>query len=156
MKNLSKIFLSLVLLQISLFSFGQDVGGAKAKPFKPPVVETFLGIRQGHDTLYKEEATQLVALPLIVEDKKKNKYEIVTYQFAYNRKGFIENPETGNIKTIFNLVASRFDKTPLPKLWIENIQPTLQKDEYFYFFDILVKNKEGRTFYAPEIKITIK
>jgi hypothetical protein len=32
----------------------------------------------------------------------------------------------------------------------------LQKDEQLYFFDIVVKDKEGRDFFAPEIKITIK
>lgn len=157
MKTIPKIFIVFLLIPISYYSFGQDTPVIrKIKPFKPPVVQTYLGIRHGDDTLIKAEAEQLVALPLKVIDKNKNIYPVVNYRFVYNQKGFIQDPETGDAKVVFNLLGSWFDKSPLPPLWIKNIQPTLKKDEYFYFLDIMVKDKLGRVFPAPNIKITVK
>ncbi|HET7117622.1 MAG TPA: hypothetical protein VFI29_14100, partial [Hanamia sp.] len=63
---------------------------------------------------------------------------------------------TGKRETTFTLAADRFYSTPLPKVWIDNIQGRLQPDEQLYFFDIVVKDKKGRRFFAPELKITIK
>jgi hypothetical protein len=57
---------------------------------------------------------------------------------------------------VFTIVADRFFATPLPKVWIENTKDQFKKDEQLYFFDIVVKDKEGRKFFAPELKITIK
>ena len=75
---------------------------------------------------------------------------------VYKEKGYIVDDETGKNEVTFTNVADRFDKTPLPKVWIDNIKGRLQKDEQLYFFDIVVKDKEGREFFAPELKITIK
>ena len=66
------------------------------------------------------------------------------------------NDETGKREVSYTLVAERFDSTPLPKVWIDNIKGRLQPDEQLYFFDIVVKDKQGRKFFAPELKITIK
>lgn len=124
--------------------------------FKPPVVNTYLGIRQNGDSVLMEEALQLVALPLKIIDKDKNLYKVVTYQFAYKKKSAIENEETGNLQTTFTLVADRFNATPLPALWIKNIQEGLKTREELFFFDILVEDGQGRKFMAPDLKITVK
>lgn len=138
-------------------SFAQDSTIiTKVPKFKPPVVKTFLGVNQNGAQVTVEEGNQLAGLPLKIVDDKNNTYPIDSYQFLYKQKSFITNDETGKRETTYTLAADRFDSTPLPKLWVNNIAGRLQPDEQLYFFDIVVKDKQGRRFFAPELKITIK
>jgi hypothetical protein len=152
---------------LHLFIVGLAAGGSmqlhaqapvitRVPKFKPPVVQTFLGIRSNGAAVTPDEATQLVALPLKIIDAKKNIYTIESYQFLYKRKGVIQDEETGKKENTFTMVADVFRATPLPQVWINNLQEGLQKDEQLYFFDILVKDNAGRKFYAPELKILIQ
>jgi hypothetical protein len=127
----------------------------KEPKFKPPVVKTYLGVNQDGASVTKEEASQLIGLPLKIVDDKNNTYPVDSYQFLYRRKSTVLNDD-GKRETVFTIVADRFSATPLPKVWIENTKDQFQKDEQLYFFDIVVKDKEGREFFAPELKITIK
>ena len=95
-------------------------------------------------------------MPLKVIDAKNNQYTIDSYQFLYRQKSFIRDDETGKKEEVFTISADRFNTTPLPKVWVDNIRRSLQQDEQLHFFDIVVKDKEGRQFFAPELKITIK
>ena len=124
--------------------------------FKPPVVKTFLGRNEKEVTVVVEEANQLVNLPLRITDDKNNVYTISSYQFLYRKKSVIENEETGKKEVVFTNTAGLFKETPLPKVWKENIGGTLQKGEELYFFDIIVNDKQGRKFFAPDVKIIIK
>ncbi len=119
-------------------------------------MQTFLGINTNGATITKEEAEQLIALPLKITDEKKNTYTIDSYQFLYKRKSVVQDEETGKKQSTFTTVADRFKATPLPKVWIDNLKGGFQKDEELYFFDIVVKDNSGRIFSAPELKITIQ
>jgi hypothetical protein len=155
-----KIIIKSLLLFYLLFAvsavFAQDKEIiTKGPKFKPPVVKTYLGVNQNGASVTKEEASQLIGLPLKIVDDKKNAYPVDSYQFLYRRKSTVLNND-GKRETVFTIVADRFFATPLPKVWIENTKDQFQKDEQLYFFDIVVKDKEGRKFFAPELKITIK
>lgn len=157
MKIILKRSLLFYLLFVASAIFAQDKTVITKEPkFKPPVVKTYLGINQNGATVTKEEASQLIGLPLKIVDDKNNRYPIDSYQFLYRRKSFIQNDETGKKEVTFTIVADRFFSTPLPKVWVENTKDQFQKDEQLYFFDIVVKDKEGRIFFAPELKITIQ
>ena len=155
--NLRYVFSFLLILSVAASSFAQDSTIiTKVPKFKPPVVKTFLGVNQNGAQVTVDEGSQLVGLPLKVVDDKNNTYTIDSYQFLYKQKSYILNDETGKREATFTLAADRFDSTPLPKLWVNNIAGRLQPDEQLYFFDIVVKDKQGRRFFAPELKITIK
>lgn len=128
----------------------------KVAKFKPPVVQTFLGINSNGAAVTKEEAEQLIALPLKITDGNKILYTIDSYQFLYKRKSVIQDEQTGQKQNTFTKVSDRFRTTPLPQVWIDNLKGGFQKDEELYFFDIVVKDKTGRLFSAPELKITIQ
>ena len=128
----------------------------KVAKFKPPVVQTFLGINTNGAAVTKEEAAQLIALPLKITDAKKDAYRIVSYQFLYKRKSVIQEEETGKKQSTFTIVADNFKATPLPEVWIDNLKGGFQKDEELYFFDIVVQDNTGRKFSAPDLKITIQ
>jgi hypothetical protein len=119
-------------------------------------VKTYLGVNQNGAEVTLDEGTQLVGLPLKITDEKNNQYPVVSYQFLYRQKSYILNDETGKKEKVFTISADRFKETPLPKLWVDIIRQRLQPEEQLYFFDIVVRDKEGREFFAPEIKITIK
>jgi hypothetical protein len=158
MENKLKYLLSFFLLMMFVAnSFAQEKPViTKIAKFKPPVVQTFLGDIKNGASVTAEEGKYLIGLPLKITDDKNNSYTIDTYQFLYKQKSYILNDETGKKEVTFTLAADRFDSTPLSKVWIDNISRQLQTDEQLYFFDIVVKDKEGRRFFAPELKITIK
>ncbi len=144
-----------MICSYSLFAQNKETITKEPK-FKPPVVKTYLGVNQNGAEVTLDEGTQLVGLPLKITDEKNNQYPVVSYQFLYRQKSYILNDETGKKEKVFTISADRFKETPLPKLWVDIIRQRLQPEEQLYFFDIVVKDKEGRDFFAPEIKITIK
>ena len=124
--------------------------------FKPPVVKTFLGRNEKEASVTIDEANQLVNLPLRITDDKNNAYTISSYQFLYKKKSVIEDEQTGKRQTVFTNTADLFRATPLPKVWKETISGGLQKGEELFFFDIVVNDKQGRKFFAPNVKIVVK
>ena len=123
---------------------------------KKPVVKTSLGKITGTITLNAEAAKQVITQPLQITDDKNIGYKISSYQFAYKRIGVTEDEETGKTSVQSDMAADRFTTTPLPEVWQKNIIEGLHKGEELYFFDIIVFDKQGRLFFAPEIKITIQ
>ena len=134
----------------------QTPGVTRVARFKPPAVQTFLGINSNGASVTKEEAAQLITLPLKITDAKKNTYAVDSYQFIYKRKSVVQDEETGKKQSTFTTVSDRFRTTPLPKVWIDNLKGGFQKNEELYFFDIVVKDNAGKIFSAPELKITIQ
>lgn len=128
----------------------------KIEKFKPPVVNTYLGVNTNGASVTTDVASQLIILPLKITDLKTNNYPIDSYHFLYKRKGVIEDEETGRKQVAFTTISELFEKSPLPKIWIDNIQNGFQTGEELYFFDIVVKDKAGRRFFAPDLKITIQ
>lgn len=125
--------------------------------FKPPKVSAYLGAFSGTNSICDvEQGKQLIRMPLRVEDDKKNTYKVTSYQFGYTRIGILEDEETGKISPQSDMVSGQFNATPLPELWQNTITETLHKGEQFYFFDIICADKQGRMFFAPELKITMK
>jgi len=158
MKLILKSFLCFLFFSsLNQTAFSQDKTIVTKEPkFKPPVVKTSLGVNQNGAKVTSDEGSQLVGLPLKVVDTKNNQYTVGSYQFLYKEKSYIVDDETGKKETVFTIASDRFTTTPLPQVWINNIKNKLQSDEELYFFDIVVKDKEGRLFFAPELKITIK
>lgn len=126
---------------------------AQQSKFKPPLVMSFLG---GHrnDTVTTETAKLILSLPLQVTDTKKTAYTIENYRFLYRRKSVAV--ENGEAVEKFTISAGTFTEVPLPKVWIDNVGLNLQPGEQFYFFDIIVHDKDGHRFLAPDVKIFIK
>ena len=157
MKLSLKLFLFIVaFVAAGLVSFGQDPVITKVPKFKPPAVKSYLGINTNGAVVTKEEASQLITLPLKITDEKKNIYSIDSYHFLYKKKGVIQDEETGRKSITFTNLADMFKTTPLPKVWVDNLKNGFQKDEELYFFDIIVKDNKDRKFFAPDLKIIIQ
>jgi hypothetical protein len=151
----------LVMLSVSVM-FAQKTSKTPAPVSAPlgsgkkPVAKTYLGKVTGNIAMGVEEARSIVALPLKITDDKNIPYVISSYQFAYKRIGITEDEATGKTALQSDIAADRFTVTPLPAVWQKNIVDGLHQGEELYFFDIIVADKQGRLFFAPELKITIQ
>jgi hypothetical protein len=159
------------LLFTVLFSFTVSVVFAQkpkpkpatpAKPavfqkFTPPKLVSMLGIRSDSAAVFREEALQLVALPLKVTDAQKNVYTITSYQAMYKKRGVTEDEDmSGKTAPTTSTVIDKFKTTPLPPIWVKNLTETLRIGEELYFFDIVVKDAQGRLMFAPSLSIIVK
>jgi hypothetical protein len=158
-----KFYLFLPAILLVILSVTIVIAQKPVKPATPstgnvkkPVANTFLGKVTGNTNLNAEEAKQLITLPLKITDEKNIAYVISSYQFAYKRIGVTEDEATGKTSLQSDIAADRFTATPLPAVWQKNIIEGLHKGEELYFFDIIVFDKQGRRFFAPELKITIQ
>ncbi len=124
--------------------------------FTPPKLTTLLGIRSDSAIVYKEEAVQLVALPLKITDAKKNVYTISSYRFMYKRRAVTEDEGTGKVTPIMSNVSDLFRETPLPKLWVNIISEQIRPGEELFYYDIVAKDAQGRLMFAPTLSIKIK
>lgn len=125
--------------------------------FKPPAVKVYLGNLTGKAALTAAmPGKTLITLPLKIVDDKNLNYPLVSYQFAYYRVGITEDEETGKTSPAKDMVSDHFNISPLPAIWQSNITETLHTGESLYFFDIIVMDKLGRRFFAPELKVTIE
>lgn len=162
MKIITRIFIVVTIVFVGLATDAQTIKKprngeiTKVTKFRPPVVKSFLGRNQDTSTVMLEEAIQLASLPIKVSDEKNNLYTVTSFGFVYRRKGVVENEGSGKKEIKYTTVGDVFYKTPLPEVWKTNIARTLQKDEELYFYDILVKDKQNRAFFAPQILIKIK
>ncbi|MEZ5028666.1 MAG: hypothetical protein R2765_07755 [Ferruginibacter sp.] len=112
--------------------------------FTPPKLTTTLGIRSDSVMVVKEEAIQLVALPLKITDDKKNNYSISSYQLMYKRKAVTEDEETGKVTPVVSNVSDLFKVNLLPTIWKNILKEQLKPGDELFFFDIIVKDTQGR------------
>ncbi|MCW3089724.1 MAG: hypothetical protein JWP81_793 [Ferruginibacter sp.] len=160
-KNYSLLLMLLVLLMadsegLLAQNTGKPANAAAAAKNKKLVVKSLLGRATGTIALTADEARQLIMLPLKVRDEKNVDYVLSSYQLAYKRIGITEDEETGKTSPQSDIAAQRFTTTPLPAVWQKNITEGLHAGEELYFFDIIAFDKQGRRFFAPELKITIQ
>ena len=124
--------------------------------FKPPKLMTLLSTYKDSSIVSAGEAEALLSTPLRVVDDKKNVYTISSYQFLYRKIMATENEETGKVSQTTTIFADRFKTSPLPESWVAKVRENPKPKELLYFFDIIVKDAQGRVMYAPEIKFTIQ
>ena len=126
------------------------------KKFKPPVLKTFLGNYSDSVTITENEARQLIGGALKITDVKKNAYTLTYYEFMYKRKVVAEDEGTGKLTPASTVVADHFKTSPLPELWVNTIRDQVKAGEELYFFDIIVKDAQGRVMFAPNLKLMVK
>jgi len=154
------------LLVIVLFTMActslvqaQVIGKPKntSNKFNPLTVKTYLDKFSGkNNKATVDEAKQAIAASIIIIDDKKFAYKLSSYQFAYTRWGAVEDEVTKQVTQKSTISADRFNSTPLPSIWFDNVTLNLHSGEELYFYDIIAFDKEGKRFFAPEIKIVIQ
>ncbi len=151
-------FLLIFFVLHSNFSHAQNKASVTKtiSKYTPPKLTTLLGSYKDSSIVNAGEVENIIGMPFKVMDDKKNVYAISSYQFLYKKNVLTENEETGKATAATSIISERFKTTPLPELWIKNVREQLTKGELLYFFDIIVKDAQGRVMYAPDIKIVVQ
>ncbi|MBS1511928.1 MAG: hypothetical protein JST86_13860 [Bacteroidetes bacterium] len=154
--------LSFILLSFS--ALAQPPRNNKPRPAvvkkdKPalPKLKTSLGTYSDSIiTVSVDDALKLMQTPLVITDDKKAVYTINTYECLYKRKGVTEDEESGKVSPATSSVAQQFKTTPVSEIWIKTMTEQLKAGEEIWFYDIVVKNADGRFLFAPNIKLVVK
>ena len=130
------------------------------KGFKPPKLASSLGNYKDSAIITVSEGQQLITTPLKITDVKNGKYTISSYQFLYRKTGVTEeeneNGPTGKTKPTTTISADLFRTSPLSPLWITTINDQLKTGDELFFFDIIVKDEQGRLMFAPQLKLMVR
>jgi len=148
------IFFS-VLTGIAQKPAGKNPVTANQK-FKAPKLYITLGSFKDSSFISVEQAEAIISMPLKIADAKNNQYSISSYQFIYKQRVVTEDEQTGKMSPTTSISSDRFKTTPLPELWINTIRDELKSGEELFFFDIIVKDTQGRVMYAPDLKIIVQ
>ncbi len=151
MKQPRLLFLILAVLFVTT-SFAQE----KPKPtLKPPPLQSFWGKTKGGD-LPLDLLLPTIDSAIWVMDDKKVKYHISRFILVYKSKDKFEDEKTGEIKTRFNTSGANVSNSPfLPANWQKNLYEIVKKDDEILITDIIVKDKFGYYYSAPDIKIKV-
>ena len=150
------------ILKVVLFSLSVMISTCvvaqktvKRTAYKPPTLMTLLSTYRDSAFVTAAEAEYIIGMPLRIVDDKKNVYTISSYQFLY-RKNVVTEDEEGKVSPATSIISDRFKTTPLPEKWINKVREEIKAGEMMYFFDIIVKDAQGRVMYAPDIKLLVK
>jgi len=155
MKSPVKYLFFLLILIIG----SANESNAQQKPaptLKPPPLQSFWGTTKGGD-LPLEFVLGVLDSAVWVMDDKKNRYTISRFIVVYRSKDKFEDEKTGELKTRFNPNSTSVKNSALlPELWRKNLYESIKKDDELIIADIIVRDKKGNYFSAPDVKIVIK
>lgn len=108
------------------------------------------------DSLPRPEIIKLLDSPLVVRDEKNNKYPVVSFQFTYERKEPYLNDTTGKPGFYSEFFGEDFKGDRLPPFWVERIKEMLERNEVFYFDNIIIKYTGDKLYKAPKLKFNVR
>jgi hypothetical protein len=147
------IFTALLAATIGIVSAQEQ---PQPKPsLKPPTLESFWGTTKGGE-LPLEFVLNIIDSAVWVMDDKKIKYPLAKFLLVYRSKDRFEDEESGEIKSRFNTnsVQVRNGKI-LPDNWRTSLYESIKKEDEILITDIIVRDKKGNFFKAPDLKIII-
>ncbi len=154
-----------IILAVCVICFAGDAAAQKPKlntragsvvKFKPPKLIAAIGTFNDTASITVKEAGAVIGMPLKITDTKGAPYTISSYQFLYRKIVTSEDEATGKAYNTTAVKSSLFKTSPLPDLWIKVLSEELRPGEEFIFFDIIVRDGQGRVMYAPDILLKLK
>lgn len=92
-----------------------------------------------------------------VIDDKKIRYNISRFIIVYRSKDKYEDEKTGELKTRINPISTTVRNAAyLPDIWQKSLYEQIKKEDELLITDIIVRDKKGNFFTAPDIKIRIQ
>ena len=124
-----------------------------AAKVKPPKLMTIWGGIKDSVGLSPEAAADLFSRNLNVSDGT-NQYKISSFRLFYKQQTVTEL-EDGTVKPTTANFTELFVSYPVPNIWKESISEKLKKGDELMLLEVIVKDKQGRPMYAPNVKISI-
>jgi hypothetical protein len=153
-----KSFTIVLLLCVSLTNYAQltkPTSNLYAK-FKAPKLTATLGGYKDSSFVAPLVADAIIGAKLNVVDAKNVAYTVSSYQFLYRKIVVSEDEATGKAYNTTSVKSSLFKVSPLPAMWLGAVRENLRTGEEIIFFDIIVKDAQGRFMYAPNLKLMVK
>jgi hypothetical protein len=153
-----KSFTIVLLLCVSLTNYAQltkPTSNLYAK-FKAPKLTATLGGYKDSSFVAPLVADAIIGAKLNVVDSKNVAYTVSSYQFLYRKIVVSEDEATGKAYNTTSVKSSLFKVSPLPAMWLSAVRENLRTGEEIIFFDIIVKDAQGRFMYAPNLKLMVK
>jgi hypothetical protein len=153
-----KSFTIVLLLCASLTNYAQRTKPTSTlyNKFKAPKLICTLGGYKDFSFVSPQIADAIIGAKLNIVDVKNVAYALSSYQFLYRKIVVSENEETGKPYNTTSVKSSLFKVSPLPDMWLSAVRENLRPGEEIIFFDIIVKDAQGRFMYAPNLKLTVK
>lgn len=153
-----KIFLLLACVTSHSSTFAQRT---PAKPslyakFKLPKLVCSLGGYKDSSFVSPQIADAICGAKLNIVDAKNVAYTLSSYQFLYRKIVVSEDEASGKAYNTTSVKSSFFKTSPIPAMWLSMVRENLRPGEEIIFFDIIVKDPQGRIMYAPNLKLTVK
>lgn len=135
----------------------KDTASLKAAAkIKKPIFKTYLSNFSDSLTISTDQAKKIIDNPLIVLDDNKIPYQIISYGLIYKKLGYNIDPKTGKDLKIFTYAYNQYTTTPIPEKWRKLINEVIVPEEELTFTEIYVKDKQGKIYLAPNLKIILK
>lgn len=154
LKSTARFLLFLFATVLTVAATAQE----KPKPttLKPPPLQSFWGKTKGGDLPLEIVLTTIDSAIWVIDDKK-NRYHISRFIVVHRSKDKYEDEKTGEIKSRYNSSADNVSNSPfLSALWQKNLYEIIKKEDEILITDIIVKDKWGYYYTAPDISIKVK
>lgn len=147
----TSVLISFFLLAVALQSKAQQ---KPAPVLVPPKLQSFWGVTKGGE-LSLDFVLNIIDSAVWVVDDKKIKYRLSRFIFVHRSKDKFED-DNGELKTAFNTNSVTVRNAGyLPENWQKNLYEVIKKEDEILITDIIVRDKKGNFFKAPDVKIVI-
>jgi hypothetical protein len=124
--------------------------------FKVPKLICSLGGYKDSSFVSPQITDAIIGAKLNIVDVKNVAYTLSSYQFLYRKIVVSEDEASGKAYNTTSVKSSFFKTSPIPAMWLSMVRENLRPGEEIVFFDIIVKDAQGRVMYAPNLKLTVK
>jgi len=135
---------------------------AQQKPATKPATTTLPkltvslgGSKSGNITVARLK--EIVDSPLVVKDEKGITYTIKSFRINYTFKSSYKDEETQEVRSVKDFRAFDFTNTDrLSEDWRNSIKDNVKRDDEMLINNLVVRLKNGKSFFAPELKLKIQ
>ena len=121
----------------------------------PPQLNSYWSTTKG-GSLPLESILNIVDSAVWVIDVKKNRYNISRFIILYKSKDRYEDEQSGEIKTRFNTNSVQIRNSPvLTEQWRKYLYENIKTGDELIITDLIVIDKQGTFFRAPDVKLII-
>jgi hypothetical protein len=153
MKNTLVLLLSFI---VGAYCHAQQKPAAKTAPNSlPKLTVTLGGTKSGNVTA--AQLQKIVDSPLIVKDEKGLIYPVKSFRINYTFKSTYKDEETDKLKEVKDFRAYDFNNTNLlSEDWRNSIRDNVKKEDEMLINNVVVKLKNGKSLFAPELKLKVQ
>lgn len=153
MKNTILLF---IFLFMGFYCLAQQKPAAKPANSALPKLTVMLGgSKSGNISI--TQLQKIVDSPLIVKDEKGVVYPLKSFRINYTFKSTYKDEETDKVREIKDFRAYDFYNTNrLSDDWRNSIRDNVKIEDEMLINNVVVKLKNGKSFFAPELKLKVQ